>query len=101
LGKVKKPKFGKVKFQKNSAKHHAAGFLRHDVVSSRYSRKTDHKDKPNMYIRRSAGQKKDILNKESVGKEFNKKDMIYTTSSSHTYLMKDMLIHQKQQKQLW
>jgi hypothetical protein len=36
-------------------------------------------------------QKKDILNKERVGKEFNKKVMTYTTSSSHTYLMKDML----------
>jgi len=30
-----------------------------------------------------------------------RKKWIFTTSSSHTYLMRDMLKHQRQQKPLW
>jgi ribosome-binding ATPase YchF (GTP1/OBG family) len=94
IGKSQKTQsFGKSEIsKKTSAKHHAAGFLRHAPWSPQ-----DTPEKPDQVLE----QKKDILNKERVGKEFNKKVMIYTTSSSHTYLMKDMLKHQKQQKQSW
>ena len=44
---------------------------------------------------------KSFLKSIHAKKELNKNKQTSTTSSSHTYLMKVMLKHQKQQKQLW
>jgi hypothetical protein len=87
IGKSQKTKsFGKSQISKNtSAKHHAASFLRHKPYSPQDTpEKPDHKNKPNMYIRRSAGAKERHLKQREGRKRIQQESYdLYDIILSH------------------
>jgi hypothetical protein len=87
IGKSQKTQsFGKSEIsKKTSAKHHAAGFLRHAPWSPQDTpEKPDHKNKPNMYIRRSAGAKERHLKQREGRKRIQQESYdLYDIILSH------------------
>jgi hypothetical protein len=87
IGKSQKTQsFGKSEISKRtSAKHHAAGFLRHAPWSPQDTpEKPDHKNKPNMYIRRSAGAKERHLKQREGRKRIQQESYdLYDIILSH------------------
>ena len=71
--------------KKTSAKYHAAGFLRHATWSPQDTpEKPDHKNKPNMYIRRSAGAKERHLKQREGRKRIQQESYdLYNIILSH------------------